>query len=140
MDDVTWGALLRLWGIYILVGACVATGGDCSGASYGRVLPISGAAAWSPDGRYLAAGYHDNTHDSIVVFDTSAWAVEEDLDVTGWGGTQSLAWSPDGESIAYSTDSYTWVVNVSTGEVTRVRHTYGHEPIVFWLVVPAGCQ
>jgi WD40 repeat protein len=136
VDDVRSGALPRWSGIYILDGVCVATGGDCSGATHGRILPMTGAAAWSPDGRYLAAGYHGDTRDSIVLFDTNTWAVEKELDVTGHGGPQSLAWSPDGELIAYSTDSYTWVVDVSSGEVTRVRHTYGHEPVVFWIDVP----
>ena len=133
VDDVRSGALPQWSGIYMISADCIARG-DCSAdEADGPILPISGAATWSPDGRFLAAGI---AH-SILVFDTQTQAVTMELAVTGEGGSQSLAWSPDGRFIAYTTDSDIWLASPLDRTISRISHaTRGSEPIVFWLVVP----
>ena len=52
--------------------------------------------AWSPDGRYLAAGGDDRV---VFVWDTSDWSLHRELS-RHRGGVQSLAWSNSGEFLA----------------------------------------
>ena len=57
------------------------------------------AIEFSPDGKYLAAGYEDG---KIRFWDTESYNLAEtiDLEIGGWG--HNLAFSPDGKTLAAS--------------------------------------
>jgi WD40 repeat protein len=67
----------------------------CDGFAPSGHLPTR-AVAWSPDGKYLAAGGDDQI---VFVWDTEDWALFRQL-AQHRGSVQSLAWSGDGNSLA----------------------------------------
>jgi WD40 repeat protein len=96
---------------------------------------MNSSVAWSPDGTRLAVGGSkdygkpfftggDATNSSkarLTVYDASAWKVvfdpqfgDEMVNQFVW----TMAWSPDGRSLAFSTDvGGVWVQDAQTGEV-----------------------
>ena len=92
------------------------------------------AVAWSPDGRWLAAGGDDRV---VFVFDTATWQAHRHL--TGHAGSvQSLAWSHDGTRLASGSGrdkvmpngpgenkTFVWDVETSTVLLRLEGHTDG---------------
>lgn len=103
-----------------------------------RVLARGGAPAWSPDGARIAyiadpSGREPTIRVIRATGGMSHQVFRNRVTTTysrGWGNTPEglpygpLAWSPDGEWIAFSRrfgrGSEVWRVNVRTGELRRV--------------------
>jgi WD40 repeat protein len=81
------------------------------------------ALAWSPDGKLLASGAHEDRNIRLWEPETGK-LVRTLVGQDGW--TRSLAFSPDGKILAAgSTDKAIWLWNVDSGDVleTLVGHT-----------------
>jgi len=70
---------------------------DLAAGSHVRIAEKATKLAFSPDGRYLAAGYRSQ----LLVLDTRTWARALDpLKIAFSWGPDALAWSPDSRQLA----------------------------------------
>lgn len=119
-------------GLYLMDASCLADPSTCDEATRGPLLPSVDAVAWSPDSRSFAVGLRQR----LVVFDIETLAQSREVpaeDVAIWHG---LAWSPDGQWLAFADDGVVRLLSPATGE----RHLFysGREHIdavVFWLTI-----
>lgn len=102
----------------------------------GRVLPARqgvGRPAWSPDGRFLAAG----SGRRIVVWDTGTWErVPGPAETPGKTPFGPVAWSPDGRYLAAADNGVTvWEAGAGGWRARRVSgagRARGWSPALTW--------
>lgn len=70
------------------------------------LLPLVGAAAWSPDGRSIA--FRENASNDVLILVADGSNIRDLTDLRGEGSVP--AWSPDGSTVAIITDPGLWQV------------------------------
>jgi gamma-glutamyltranspeptidase/glutathione hydrolase len=90
-------------------------------------------ASWSPDGRRLVATWYD------AIWTMTLDGRDPKRVVTksgGWVSERDPAWSPDGQSIAFSADTHgqfdVWIAPAAGGTATRVTALAGDERWPSW--------
>lgn len=102
---------------------------------------------WSPDGGWIAYFFPEAVR--VAADDRGTSQVLVDLRDGGpcYGNTYGLAWSPDGEELAFSihypdtpdieqNDAEIFVVEVRTGAVRRLPKNASREDVLLWLPPP----
>ena len=77
------------------------------------------SVAWSPDGQYLAAGHARGSdgHGTVTLWDTASFKHRHLRDLGGHGAVSSVAWGPDSQLVASTTNqSRIKVWDRTTGE------------------------
>ncbi|MEW5873102.1 MAG: SH3 domain-containing protein [Chloroflexota bacterium] len=132
-------------GLYLIDTACIAEPGTCPAKMRGPFqdnLYLQGPYVWSPDSQKLAIPVRSDDR-PIKIFDLKTETFR-DLNLNGgYGSTDSFAWSPDGEWIAYSrreseTDSSqdVFLAPVAGGGSVKLVDSPGSTSVYFWLTVP----
>lgn len=74
---------------------------------------MTGAASWSPDGQYIAAGTFDGV---ITIWDAKTYKAIKTFQKHHTGFISALVWSPDGRKLASNSfDGTVKITDVSTG-------------------------
>jgi hypothetical protein len=87
---------------------------------------IESAGAWSPDSRKFASGVFSHGSVKLLIVDVNSGRTLETKGINGVGDLSNLAWSPNGEDIAFSglkngqTDLY--IYNTRTDHVTQLTN------------------
>ncbi|MFC1878992.1 SH3 domain-containing protein [Chloroflexota bacterium] len=132
-------------GLYLVETTCLAEPDTCQLEKRGPFLsdiythlPYS----WSPNSQQIAFMAKSDTH-PIQIFDLNTETFHSLNPSGGDGFVESLAWSPDGEWIAYSrsksaTDSPIdiFITDIEGVEIAHLVDTTGTAMIYFWLTVP----
>lgn len=94
---------------------------DGSGSDAHIIIPGGVHGTWSPDSRKIAfSNYNTPAHGQIYIYDLDTGTITP---VTPSGEYRDLAWSPDGQTIAYSGLG---VVRVATGETSLIGMNGDH--------------
>jgi len=91
-------------GLYLVDTSCLADPDTCPAKTRGPFqddLYLQGPYAWSPDSQQLAIPSNSLT-EPIKIFDLRTESFHDLRQIGGSGLPRSIAWSPDGEWIAYS--------------------------------------
>ena len=88
------------------------------------------ALAFSPDGALIASGsgYHGSGDRTVRLWDVGSRALLARLEVRGAGGVWSVAFSPDGNTLAWGAGAVTLLDVSSRQEIATLE---GVEPVVF---------
>jgi gamma-glutamyltranspeptidase len=125
--------------VVLAAAASIAVATSISVRSAGRAAPADTTptgireAAWSPDGKRLAATWFDALWTMAPDGRDPKRAVTKPGE---WVSERDPAWSPDGQSIAFSADTSgqfdIWVVPAAGGAARRVTTTAGDERWPSW--------
>ena len=97
-----------------------------------------GEPAWSPDGRFLAAGEEASRQAefcSVYIYDAKTWQVAASMKAAESGqGTTALDWSRDGAQLAAGDTTGTIHLWDASGKpVGEMRHPMGQVDLLAWL-------
>jgi hypothetical protein len=132
-------------GLYLLDTSCLANPDTCPAKTRGPFqdnLYLQGPYSWSPDSQKLAIPSKSDTR-PIKIFDLKTESFQNLMQTGGYGFARSIAWSPDGEWIAYSqaekdtTSSQSIFLTPAKGgkPIQLVDNSYPASGN-FWLTVP----
>jgi WD40 repeat protein len=133
-------------GLYLVDTACLADPDTCPAKTRGPFqddLYLQGPYAWSPDSQELVIPSNSLTG-PIKIFDLKTERFHNLKQIGGYGLPRSMAWSPDGEWIAYSQmesendSSYDiFLTPAKGGEPIQLVNSSSHTAIAyFWFTVP----
>jgi len=133
-------------GLYLIDTSCLVEPASCPEKTLGPLAFFYPGQAglyartWSPDGRYLAIQGAEPTGDlkqEIQFFDTETGQFTSDpiaLDTGDEPRISSMAWSPDGNWIAYAQYTGMFVVSLSDKQPRRLLDQ--PRDVAFWLTIP----
>ena len=132
-------------GLYLFAAECLAKQSTCAKMNRGPFnrdgLFTHGVYTWSPDSRKIVI-YSLKENSPLVILDVSTGAFSDVLKKPGVS-IDNLAWSPDGEWIAYTGDEHScdqsediFLVSVKKGTTVRLVDSQTQAWLQFWLTVP----
>lgn len=121
-------------GLYVTDVACLGSGADCAAMTRGP-FAIQESPSWSPDSKVVAGFSRDQ---DIVFLNAPDFAPPRVVEIPEGTFPRHLAWSPHGDSLAYTQDCKIRLLDADSG-ASRDLYSAGLacvEGPLSWLVVP----